>query len=440
MNSNTNSQSENDTTTTIIEQWNAEQRSIAARVIVHPDPSVAFSSSSSFLDGMSDYVFLPLHSIESNDQLIGGVDVSFAPSTKRRTTPNDTKLDKQYDNGKKEDAIAVYVVYQKDTILLQTNLRFKLDSPYIPSYLAMRELRPIQQLIQTTENSHHHLAAQPEQPPKHNNDDNDRRLLKLDDTTSTPTNEDNTDDEQSQHDEIGAPSPVMGVDRKKHKSPPIADVILVDGNGIMHERCAGIATCLGVSLNRKTIGVGKTLYCFDGFTRNSVNYGVQLRVREFIHWCRCRRDNEFVMGGEGEGERRRRQHQRDCVVMCQNSIHAGDGTDGDESKQMNELDNENIPLLADSMKELSDYCRGFAIPLQGKSGKIWGAALIGHGGKHTMGVGTKVPIYISIGHDMSLQQAVQICAGVSKTRIPEPVRQADLLGREWMRAQYSTSE
>lgn len=41
----------------------------------------------------------------------------------------------------------------------------------------------------------------------------------------------------------------------------IADVVLVDGNGILHPRRAGIATFLGVRCDVRTIGIGKSLLC-----------------------------------------------------------------------------------------------------------------------------------------------------------------------------------
>lgn len=40
-----------------------------------------------------------------------------------------------------------------------------------------------------------------------------------------------------------------------------ADVLFVDGNGSLHPWRAGIATCLGVLLDRPVIGVGKSLLC-----------------------------------------------------------------------------------------------------------------------------------------------------------------------------------
>lgn len=42
---------------------------------------------------------------------------------------------------------------------------------------------------------------------------------------------------------------------------PLADVVLVDGNGILHPRRAGLATFVGVHGQARTIGVGKSLLC-----------------------------------------------------------------------------------------------------------------------------------------------------------------------------------
>ena len=41
----------------------------------------------------------------------------------------------------------------------------------------------------------------------------------------------------------------------------VADVVFVDGNGILHNRFAGIATHFGVICNTRSIGVGKKLLC-----------------------------------------------------------------------------------------------------------------------------------------------------------------------------------
>ncbi len=42
---------------------------------------------------------------------------------------------------------------------------------------------------------------------------------------------------------------------------PLAEVVFVDGNGILHPRRAGIASHLGVLTDLRTVGVGKKLIC-----------------------------------------------------------------------------------------------------------------------------------------------------------------------------------
>ena len=53
--------------------------------------------------------------------------------------------------------------------------------------------------------------------------------------------------------------PVIAKTWKKLKSKP--DILLVDGNGILHPRMAGLASHIGVLLNVATIGVAKSLLC-----------------------------------------------------------------------------------------------------------------------------------------------------------------------------------
>jgi deoxyinosine 3'endonuclease (endonuclease V) len=59
--------------------------------------------------------------------------------------------------------------------------------------------------------------------------------------------------------------------------------------------------------------------------------------------------------------------------------------------------------------------------LQGKSGQVWGAALYNKTSKH--------PLFVSIGHRVSLESAVLLVSASRIHRIPEPIRQADLLSR-----------
>mmetsp|Transcript_17992 Transcript_17992/g.44445 ORF Transcript_17992/g.44445 Transcript_17992/m.44445 type:complete len:166 (+) Transcript_17992:808-1305(+) len=98
---------------------------------------------------------------------------------------------------------------------------------------------------------------------------------------------------------------------------------------------------------------------------------------------------------------------------------------------------------------LFSCCNGLAIPLKGtdKRFPILGCALLGHGGQYntkkdeprnTSG-GTAKPIFVSVGHRVSLTRAIQITASLCQYRIPEPVRIADLYGRELMRSSADKS-
>jgi len=254
--------------------------------------------------------------------------------------------------GPNNTAIAVYVITQGQDIVYCQSLRYTLTVPYVSSYLSFREIEPLTKLV---------------------------------------------------------------LQQMKDRADLTPEVILVDGNGILHERGAGIASFLGVRTGIPTIGVAKSLYCMDGIDKESVLAGLRERVATFPD-----------MGLHA--------NVQDCheVVVCTSPIRCTD-----EVTDMKSGDN--VTNLGESIHIMKPYY-GMAIPIQGTSGQILTAALVGHGGRiiskkkqEVKQVGTKIPIYISIGHNISLQEAIQICAGVSWAKIPEPVRQADLIGRDLMR-------
>lgn len=56
-------------------------------------------------------------------------------------------------------------------------------------------------------------------------------------------------------------------DRLKLNKPNLwPDVLLVDGNGILHTRGFGCASHIGVLQDLPTIGVGKNVFAVDGIT------------------------------------------------------------------------------------------------------------------------------------------------------------------------------
>ena len=53
--------------------------------------------------------------------------------------------------------------------------------------------------------------------------------------------------------------------RLKQKCPEAwPELIMIDGNGILHSNKCGLACHLGVLLDVPTLGVGKTLFYIDG--------------------------------------------------------------------------------------------------------------------------------------------------------------------------------
>lgn len=63
-----------------------------------------------------------------------------------------------------------------------------------------------------------------------------------------------------------------------------------------------------------------------------------------------------------------------------------------------------------------------SVPLRNENGEILGAAVCPPG--------TKKPIFVSAGHLVSLETAVDVVIKCCKYRIPEPIRQADQRSRE----------
>ena len=136
----------------------------------------------------------------------------------------------------------------------------------------------------------------------------------------------------------------------------IPQVILVDGNGILHTRQFGCASHIGVKFNIPTIGVAKKTFDVDGLHKG--------RVKD----------------------------------ICEEDLH-----------------------------EAGDIAY-----LKGDSGKVWGAAL-------RCTNESKNPIFISVGHRVSLETSIKIVKmSISKFRIPEPIRQADLRGRKIVKKIYDS--
>lgn len=135
---------------------------------------------------------------------------------------------------------------------------------------------------------------------------------------------------------------------KKEEHPFYPQLLMVDGNGLLHPRGFGLACHIGVLADLPTIGIGKNLHHVDGLNLP--------RVREVLE--------------------------------------------------------------DDQHKECFD--------LIGNSGCTLGVAM------RSVTVVSK-PIFVSVGHRISLATAIKIVKMTCKYRVPEPVRQADIRSRDYLR-------
>eukprot|EP00730_Choanoeca_flexa_P019020 TRINITY_DN9278_c0_g1_i1.p3 TRINITY_DN9278_c0_g1~~TRINITY_DN9278_c0_g1_i1.p3 ORF type:complete len:252 (+),score=46.54 TRINITY_DN9278_c0_g1_i1:4753-5508(+) len=137
---------------------------------------------------------------------------------------------------------------------------------------------------------------------------------------------------------------------KDNQPELVPQVILVDGNGVLHHRSFGLACHLGVLTDIPTIGVGKNLLCVDGLEREA--------------------------------------------IQALSPVHLHQGGD--------------------------------SFPLVGTSGRTLGAAV------RCVNTSTN-PVFVSIGHKVTLATAVAICCKTARHKLPEPVRQADLRSRDYLK-------
>lgn len=355
----------------LVQSWREVQLQISSNVIVPIDHAVTIPSQLPTHHGRFRMVH-PRTSLSSSTSpqqlLIGGLDVSYFGEQGNSTTDDDK-------------AIAVYVILKYTTnawtspqVVHRSHKCFHLRYPYIPSYLAFREVEPMLELISSQ------IQSLPDLKP---------------------------------------------------------DVLLVDGNGQWHERKAGIASFVGVKTGIPTIGVGKSFYSIDGIMQKAdVFRDVRWALSEWY-------DTMIVMGGGNNNDGHDINDNggsRHCGTLILDTVAIPTGA-------LNNADKIDDNILA----SLSQISNGIAIPMKGcaignDSREILAYALIGHGGRknttkisthkkhHTAAAtesaqGSKNPIYISVGSHISLIDAVILCAEVCITRIPEPIREADLYGR-----------
>lgn len=389
----------------LMAEWQGVQLEIARQVQIPDDEEDDDTCrTSASRPSSSRFRYLPLNGLGPND-LFGGVDVSFAPDPSSTGTGSST-------SSSKDMAVAVYVIVRREQqdsapppasasactcskkkqqrksqhadivspnyeLVYSDHIHYQLTMPYVSTYLAFREIEPLEKLVQKQ------LDEYPQYTPR---------------------------------------------------------TILVDGNGILHPRHAGIACFLGVRTGIPTIGIGKKLCCVEeNWSTDEVERSVAMGLNE-MHTTTNVSSSTYMSESDDDGTMR----QGEVLVIDQEDVTFGTSRGNDTNACI--IDSAcNIPSMTESVAKLPPFCSGYAVKLQASNERVLGAVLVGHGGKNSrrgQSRGTRTPtvkpIYVSVGHAISLQGAVRLCAELSDFRIPEPVRVADLLGRKLMRDQGNT--
>lgn len=220
--------------------------------------------------------------------------------------------------------------------------------------------------------------------------------------------------------------PLLSLIENQLKSHPECrpNVIMVDGNGIWHERRAGLACFIG-QCGIPCIGIGKSWYSLNG---NSVDVKTAVRL-SVEQWYRLYNEPSV-----------KNRHLTEEKVVILDSIPFTDTCSSPRSTE-NTCTTE-PQSINEMLSALHSISYGLALPMLDEEEKTLAYALLGlGGGQNRSSCGSKNPIYISIGNNITLIDAVTLVAytcGVG--RIPEPVRQSDLYGRILLRNNLEESQ
>ena len=145
-------------------------------------------------------------------KLVAGMDISFVPNNE-------------------EDACVALVVlsYPDLQVVYERYKMVKLTLPYIPTFLAFREVPHLQEVLE---------------------------------------------------------------ELRTEKPELFPQLIMLDGNGLLHPRACGVAIHLGVLTNTITMGVGKTLFFMDGLNDGNVK-------KEFVKETKKGGDYKLLTGESG---------------------------------------------------------------------------------------------------------------------------------------------
>jgi deoxyinosine 3'endonuclease (endonuclease V) len=238
-------------------------------------------------------------------------------------------------------------------------------------------------------------------------------------------------------------------------------LLLADGNGFFHPRRSGIASHLGVILDLPTVGVAKELFILDGLARAPFKRASRLAFGAPL--AEAAAEDGAVTAAlaavSGASTEAVEAGWRALYPQLSGSDSSSGGGSGHASEATAFQDA--AAAVAAAAAAVAAAVSVSAVPVVGASGTLWAAALIPIPGARsplaqapapaataaTAAAAAAAPgdaaapaplqppnpVFVSVGHRVSLRTAVAVVAAVSPLRVPEPLRAADLGSREVVR-------
>ncbi|OSX75353.1 hypothetical protein BU14_0239s0008 [Porphyra umbilicalis] len=288
------------------------------------------------------------HGVQRPPCLVGGADVSFPAS-----------------GGAAGVATLTIHHWPSGVLLYSRSVDVVVTAPYVPGFLAFREVPSVLALLAAYAADVGIAPAGADPPP-----------AGAANAGGAPT-----------AGEAGGcpPPPALG---------PYLDVLLCDGNGVLHPRGAGMACAVGVAAGLPTVGVAKQLVGVDGLSRDAVATAAAAAddaaaAVPLVGASGVLRGAAY-MGAVAAGRRR----------------------------------------------------GGGPVPAPGETPATAAAAAAAAAGTvpppPTPHPRLARPVYVSVGHRVSLATALPLVASVCPTRVPAPIRTADAHSRAALRGERVT--